>query len=79
LQIFVQNSILELNYREQEAMSMNRERLITQIQTRLLAIVSQNKLLLVGLSEFHDAPTNQVVDLTSSIDKHEAFVTDPMT
>jgi hypothetical protein len=45
----------------------------------LLAIVAQNKLLLVGLSEFHDTSTNQVVDLTSGIDKYEALIADPVT
>ena len=51
--------------------------LINQVEPVLAAVIAQNVVLLVCISEFQDLATDQVADATPDVDEGEAVTRDP--
>ena len=58
-------------------MSIDVQVLINQVEPVLAAVIAQNVVLLVCISEFQDLATDQVADATPDVDEGEAVTRDP--
>jgi len=74
VQVFVQDCSLVGHHGEQKAVSVYIERLVNEVKSILLPVVTKDVVLLVRVTELHYSSTDEVADTASDVHEGEAVV-----